>query len=82
MRMALPGICNVLPCVREYATCMCVGPHCAYKPAALAPAPMENAHRALSDAEATAALLSRLIQDHGEERILEGVVSWPRALRA
>ncbi|MCB0769460.1 MAG: 3'-5' exonuclease [Flavobacteriales bacterium] len=44
--------------------------------------PFTAAHRALSDAEATAALLSRLVQDHGEERILEGVTSWPRALRA
>jgi DNA polymerase-3 subunit epsilon len=44
--------------------------------------PFAAAHRALSDAEATAALLARLIQDHGEERILEGVVSWPKALRA
>lgn len=44
--------------------------------------PFTAAHRALSDAEATAALLSRLVQDHGEERILEGVTSWPKALRA
>lgn len=40
------------------------------------------AHRALSDAEATAGLLSRLLNDHGEELVLQGVSSWPRALRA
>jgi len=40
------------------------------------------AHRALSDAEATAALLSRLVNEHGEELVLQGVTSWPRALRA
>lgn len=44
--------------------------------------PFPAAHRALSDAEATAALLSRLLAEHGEERILAGVMSWPRALRA
>lgn len=40
------------------------------------------AHRALSDAEATAALLSRLLNEFGEELILQGVSTWPRAMRA
>lgn len=40
------------------------------------------AHRALNDAEATAALLSRLLEEHGEDLVLQGVTSWPRALRA
>lgn len=40
------------------------------------------AHRALNDAEATAALLARLVNDHGEERILQGVTGWPKAKRA
>lgn len=44
--------------------------------------PFTAAHRALSDAEATAALLSRLLNDHGEDLVLQGVTSWPRALRA
>jgi DNA polymerase-3 subunit epsilon len=44
--------------------------------------PFNAAHRALSDAEATAALLTRLLDQFGEDRILEGVTSWPRALRA
>ncbi|MBL7955669.1 MAG: 3'-5' exonuclease, partial [Flavobacteriales bacterium] len=40
------------------------------------------AHRALSDAEATAGLLKRLMDEHGEDRILAAVTSWPKALRA
>lgn len=44
--------------------------------------PFIAAHRALSDAEATAALLTRFIMDHGEEQVLQGVSVWPRALRA
>lgn len=40
------------------------------------------AHRALSDAEATAALFTRLLNEFGEDRILAGVSSWPKALRA
>ena len=43
---------------------------------------LPTAHRALSDAEATAALLSRLLNEHGEDSVLQGVTSWPRALRA
>jgi DNA polymerase-3 subunit epsilon len=44
--------------------------------------PFIAAHRALSDAEATAALLSRFIADHGEEQVLQGISVWPRAIRA
>lgn len=40
------------------------------------------AHRALSDAEATAGLFSRLLDEFGEERIMAAVTSWPKALRA
>lgn len=40
------------------------------------------AHRALSDAEATAGLLKRLLDEFGEDRILATVTSWPKALRA
>lgn len=40
------------------------------------------AHRAMSDAEATAALFTRLLSEFGEERILAAVTSWPKALRA
>ncbi len=40
------------------------------------------AHRALSDAQATAALFSRLLNEFGEERILAGITTWPKALRA
>ncbi|MGV3638278.1 MAG: PolC-type DNA polymerase III [Flavobacteriales bacterium] len=40
------------------------------------------AHRALSDAEATAALLARLLHEYGEDRVLATVTSWPKALRA
>ena len=40
------------------------------------------AHRALNDAEATAGLLSLLLTDFGEERIMATVTSWPKALRA
>ncbi len=42
----------------------------------------EAAHRALNDAEATAALLTRLLSEHGEERILQAVTGWPLAKRA
>lgn len=44
--------------------------------------PFPAAHRALSDAEATAALFTRLLAEHGEARILAGVTAWPKALRA
>lgn len=44
--------------------------------------PFVAVHRALSDAEATATLLSKFIADHGEDQVLQGVASWPRALRA
>ncbi len=40
------------------------------------------AHRAASDAEATAALLKRLLDEFGAERILASVTTWPKALRA
>lgn len=40
------------------------------------------AHRALSDAEATAALFTRLMNEFGEERVLNVVTTWPKALRA
>ncbi|MBL7951026.1 MAG: 3'-5' exonuclease [Flavobacteriales bacterium] len=40
------------------------------------------AHRALSDAEATAALFTRLLNEFGEDRILAGISTWPKALRA
>lgn len=40
------------------------------------------AHRAMSDAEATAALFGRLLAEFGEERILSTVTSWPKAMRA
>ncbi|HRH69614.1 MAG: 3'-5' exonuclease [Flavobacteriales bacterium] len=44
--------------------------------------PFTAAHRALSDAEGTAALLTTLLQEYGEDLVLQGVMSWPRALRA
>lgn len=44
--------------------------------------PFPIAHRALADAEATAALLKRFLQDHGAERVLQDAVHAPRALRA
>lgn len=40
------------------------------------------AHRALSDAEATATLFTRLMNEFGEERVLNLVTTWPKALRA
>lgn len=40
------------------------------------------AHRALSDAEATAALFTRLMDEFGEERVLGLVTSRPKAKRA
>ncbi|HMC96873.1 MAG TPA: 3'-5' exonuclease [Flavobacteriales bacterium] len=44
--------------------------------------PFTAAHRALGDAEATAALLSKLLDAFGEEQVLLGVSSWTRAMRA
>ncbi len=44
--------------------------------------PFTAAHRALNDAEATAALLSKLLDAFGEEQVLLGVTSWTRAMRA
>lgn len=44
--------------------------------------PFPTAHRALADAEATAALLRRFLHDHGAERVLLEAVHAPRALRA
>lgn len=44
--------------------------------------PFAAAHRAMNDAEATAALFSKLLAEHGEQRITEMVTSWPHALRA
>ena len=41
-----------------------------------------KAHRAMADAEATAALLKRLLLDHGADRVLQDTVRAPRALRA
>ena len=41
-----------------------------------------SAHRAMNDAEATASLFGKLLAEHGEERILATVSSWPRAIRA
>ena len=40
------------------------------------------AHRALNDAEATATLFTRLLNEFGEERVLSLVATWPKALRA
>lgn len=42
----------------------------------------QAAHRALNDAEATAALLQRLIAAHGAEQVMQGVVHPARAQRA
>lgn len=44
--------------------------------------PFPNAHRAASDAEATAALLFALLDAFGEENVLRSVSSWTHALRA
>jgi DNA polymerase-3 subunit epsilon len=44
--------------------------------------PFAAAHRALSDAEATATLLMRMVERFGEESVLEGVAPWSHALRA
>lgn len=44
--------------------------------------PFAAAHRALLDAEATAALLLKLVDAFGEDRVLEGVAPWSHALRA
>jgi DNA polymerase III epsilon subunit-like protein len=44
--------------------------------------PYRSAHRALNDAEATAALLQRLIAAHGTELVMQGVVHPARAQRA
>lgn len=40
------------------------------------------AHRAATDAEATASLLVRMLSDFGEDRVLAHVSTWRRALRA
>lgn len=40
------------------------------------------AHRAAADAEATAALLTRLLNEFGADRVMAAVTSRPRALRA
>lgn len=40
------------------------------------------AHRAMNDAEATAAVLLKLVDAFGHEAVLEGVTPWRRALRA
>jgi len=44
--------------------------------------PFQNAHRAASDAEATAGLLHALLDGFGEEQVLRSVSSWTAALRA
>jgi DNA polymerase III subunit epsilon len=44
--------------------------------------PFPAAHRALSDAEATASLLEQLVQRFGLAVVMEGVTSWPKALSA
>jgi DNA polymerase-3 subunit epsilon len=44
--------------------------------------PYHAAHRALPDAEATCALLLRLIDAFGAETLVERMVAWPQARRA
>ncbi len=44
--------------------------------------PFPAAHRAMSDAEATASLLEQLVQRFGLAVVMEGVTSWPKALSA
>ena len=41
--------------------------------------PFTAAHRAMSDANATAALLLRMLDEHGEEEVLRGVLPWKHA---
>ncbi|MEO8588063.1 MAG: 3'-5' exonuclease [Flavobacteriales bacterium] len=44
--------------------------------------PFTAAHRALNDAEATATLLTKLLDAFGEEEVMRGVTTWTRAMRA
>lgn len=44
--------------------------------------PYHAAHRAASDAEATANLFFAMVQAYGRDRVLEGITRWHRALRA
>jgi len=44
--------------------------------------PFTAAHRALNDAEATATLLTKLLDAFGEEQVMLGVTNWTRAMRA
>jgi len=44
--------------------------------------PFPAAHRALSDAVATACLFTKLWNEYGEEQIMAGVLTWRTAMRA